>query len=426
MNFAFLLPNKLVRFGLLAGVTMLAGLLVFAAMDQYIIRALTDDYQPAPNLELLRRASDYLPNSARLNLALSSIELARAPDPQKAIQHATLAAELTPEDYRGWHMLGLAQDAAGEQEQAEKAFAQAVKLAPTNSKVSWAAANVFLRGGNLDEAITTMRVATAGDDSLLPTALELLWQASGRDLNVMKRLTAGRPRDQFALAQFFAEQSLFPEATAAFQSLGREQRLSDPRGAAFITQLLSANQFAAAHALWLELVNQPATTTEHEWLWNGGFEAEAPRNFGQFNWRLGETKYARIGLDHRHVHSGVKALKVTFNGLDTTTLNGEIEQLLLLRAGASYRLECFAKSIDLVTPEGPRVALFHAGTMLAATEPVAAGTTNWQLQSVNFTVPANGEPVTVRIVRIPKYVYDDPTKGTVWFDDFKLSCTGGC
>lgn len=428
MDFTFVLPGKLACVGLLAGVTAFAGLLLFAALNHYLIRALTDTRyrRPAPNLELLRRASDYLPNSARLNLALGQTELTGSPNPQQAIQHAALAVELSPADFQGWYLLGLAQDAASNQEQAEQAFAQAVKLAPTNSKVNWAAANVFLRGGRLDETITTMRTATAGDDSLLPTALELLWQASGRDLNVMQRLTAGRAGDQFALAQFFAEQSLFTEAVAAFQSLDRQQRLSDPRGAAFITQLLNAKQFPAAHALWLELVNQPSSTDGRAWLSNGGFEAEPPRNFGHFDWKLGETAHARISLDRSQFHSGVKSLKVLFTGRDTTTLNGEIEQLLMLRPGANYQLECFAKSLDLVTPEGPQIALFHAGTLLAATEPVAAGTTGWQLRAVSFTAPASSEPVTVRIVRRPKYVYDDPTKGTVWFDDFKLSCTGGC
>ena len=428
MTFIFILPGKLARFGLLAGVIVVAGLLLITAQNHYVIRALTTSRfrRPPNNLELLRLATSYLPHSARLNLELSRTELTGDPDPQNAIQHAALAVELTPKDYRGWHVLGLAHDAAGEQEQAEQAFAQAVKLAPTNSKVNWAAANVFLRDGKLEETIVAMRTATAGDESLLPTALELLWQASGRDLNVMKSLTAGRARDQFALARFFAEQLLFAEAVAAFQSLDREQRLSDPRGAAFITQLLNAKQFAAAHALWLEVVEPQSATGTRAWLWNGGFETETPRNFGHFNWRLSESTYAKIGLDRRQAHSGANALKIMFTGRDTTTLNGEIEQLLLLRPGATYQLECYAKATSLITPEGPQVALFHAGRLLAASEPVAAGTTDWQRRVVNFTAPAQNEPVSVRIVRRPKYVYDDPTQGTVWFDDFKLSCTGGC
>ena len=27
----------------------------------------------------------------------------------------------------------------------------------------------------------------------------------------------------------------------------------------------------------------------------------------------------------------------------------------------------------------------------------------------------------VSIVRLPRYGYDEPTRGTIWFDDFKLT-----
>lgn len=428
MTVTISLPSKLARFGLFVGALMFAALLLLVAQTHYVIRALSDNRyrRPANNLSLLRLAANYLPNSARLNLELGRTELTEDPDPQNAINHAALVVDTVPDDYQGWHLLGLAQDAAGNQEAAEQAFAQAVKLAPTNSKVSWAAANVFLRSGKLTETLTAMRTATTNDPSLLPTALDLLWQATGRNVEMLQRLTAGRAEAQLALAQFFAEEALYPEALTAFQSLDREQRLNDPQTTAFLTKMISAKQFQVAQALWLEMFGAQPAAEPRNWLWNGGFEWEAPRGFDQFNWRLGQTEHARLGYDRRVTHAGKNALRIMFTGRDTTTLNGEIEQLLVLRPGAAYQLECYVRTAELLTPEGPQVALFNAGTLLAASEPVAAGTTDWQRLAVNFTAPAEAESLSVRIVRRPKFVYDEPTKGTVWFDDFKLSCTGGC
>jgi hypothetical protein len=52
------------------------------------------------------------------------------------------------------------------------------------------------------------------------------------------------------------------------------------------------------------------------------------------------------------------------------------------------------------------------------------GSTSWQRVALEFTAPAEGQPgvsaVYVMIQRIPRYAYDDPTRGTVWLDDFVM------
>jgi hypothetical protein len=49
-----------------------------------------------------------------------------------------------------------------------------------------------------------------------------------------------------------------------------------------------------------------------------------------------------------------------------------------------------------------------------------ADSDDWQKLTVSFVAPANQAAVTLAIVRIPKFSYDDPTRGTIWFDDFTL------
>ncbi|HET8677487.1 MAG TPA: hypothetical protein VFO63_16940, partial [Blastocatellia bacterium] len=83
----------------------------------------------------------------------------------------------------------------------------------------------------------------------------------------------------------------------------------------------------------------------------------------------------------------------------------------------------------LVSPEGPRLAV--TGGVSAsdpkqepASEPVAAGSTDWQRLAVDFIAPQTKTPgqssVVIAIKRIPKFSYDEPTKGIVWFDDFTI------
>src|SRR6185369_12415105 len=157
---------------------------------------------------------------------------------------------------------------------------------------------------------------------------------------------------------------------------------------------------------------------------NGGFEADILKNFSQFDWTFGRSEYARLSIDRSVKHGGERSLKIEFAGRDTTTLGDEIRHLVVVRPGAHYRVECYVKSDNLVTPEGPRVVVTdRSGVWLGSSEPVAEGTSDWKPVSFTFTAPAVADAasaVYVSVKRKPKYAYDDPTKGAVWLDDFTI------
>src|SRR5205823_5024832 len=106
-------------------------------------------------------------------------------------------------------------------------------------------------------------------------------------------------------------------------------------------------------------------------------------------------------------HSGGRSLKIEFAGRDTTTLGDEIRQLVVVRPGAHYRIECYIKSDNLVTPEGPRVVVAdRSGNWLAASDALAEGTSDWKLVSFSFVAPTVAEAasaVYVSVKRKPKY-----------------------
>jgi carbohydrate binding protein with CBM4/9 domain len=159
---------------------------------------------------------------------------------------------------------------------------------------------------------------------------------------------------------------------------------------------------------------------------NSGFELDILKDFGQFDWQFGRSDYARISIDHAVAHSGSRSLKIEFAGRDTTQLDNEVRQLVVLRAGARYVLECYAKANGLESPEGPRVVVANmsGGSWIAASEPVAQGSGDWQRLTIDFVAPQSAtgtmSAVSVSIKRKPKFSYDEPTRGTVWLDDFSI------
>jgi hypothetical protein len=108
-----------------------------------------------------------------------------------------------------------------------------------------------------------------------------------------------------------------------------------------------------------------------------------------------------------------------------------LRQLLLLKPGVQYRLEFFARSDRFVSPGGPLVTINNAsGLMIAESNYVASGSSDWQLYSIDFKPPAAGAPgeasqgsdvpVYVSIQSGPKAAGPGESRGTVQFDDFVL------
>ena len=100
--------------------------------------------------------------------------------------------------------------------------------------------------------------------------------------------------------------------------------------------------------------------------------------------------------------------------------------MIVVSPGAHYRLECYAKAEGLVTAEGPRIVVTtRSSEWLAMSEPVVTARSDWQHLVTEFTAPnsADGSAVGlyVSIKRKPKFSYDEPTRGRIYFDDFTLS-----
>ena len=252
-------------------------------------------------------------------------------------------------------------------------------------------------------------------------ALKLVWSKSGKYVDAV-RVTPDNPKDKLALARFLLEQSRPSESAAVFREIGRQALLSDREAAQYLNRLISTGHAALAHDLWCALLQRdgdgPEESTDR--IWNGGFESDILVDFAQFDWSIQPSNYARISIDSRTSHTGRRSLSIDFIGRETTRLEGEIQQRVLLRPDARYRLQYYTKTQDLVAPEGPRVVV--SGTTwqqwIAASEPARAGSSDWRRVTVEFFT--SSPAVIVTIQQKPRYSYEDPTHGTVWFDDFEL------
>jgi tetratricopeptide (TPR) repeat protein len=422
MVFEFNLDKPVARASLAIVAVAFSAALVLIVFYQFVIGTLADDRLQVTR-NLLEIPLERFPNSSRLNARFAQNEIVESDrDLARAEFHAQRAINLSPYDYRLRLTLAAAKEAAGERAAAEDALKEALALAPANGDVHWRMANLLVREGKLSESLDHFKAAIAYNGDLLGATLDLIWRASRGNVDAVTRVTGEDPKAKLKLARFLLQQSRVAEAVVVLGSVDRGARLASSDTPAFLNSLITAGQFVVAHGLWSSIVGDDA---ESAFIWNGGFESDILRDFAQFDWSFAPSEYARLNIDATVAHSGSRSLKIAFAGRDTTNLDNAVKQLVVVQPGANYKIECYVKTSELVTSEGPKVVVTGpSGELLAESNPVAAGSSDWQPLSVVFVAPrgksGDSSAVYVSIKRKPKYSYDEPTKGSVWYDDFTM------
>ena len=400
-------------------------ILVFMAITNCAVGLLTDP-QVNVSRELLVAGSSLVPNSALLNARLAEAEMS---DENRDIlgveQRATRAVNSSPWDYRLRLLLATVKEAGGDRAAAERELQEALALAPNYAEVHWRLANLLLRQGKLSKAVVEFRVANSSTDKLLQGTLDLIWRVSSGNVPAVQAVTPRDPKSQLTLAQFFLRQSRHSEAITTVSGIDRNALAGLSELSSFVTSLITEGRAEEARGLWVGLVSgtyakpgQPLPA-----LWNGGFESDIAADLNQFDWSLNRNEYAVPSLDSGTAHGGSRSLRLDFAGRDTTRLDGQIKQTVVVRPGSRYRLECYVKTDRLETPEAPRVVVLDqsSSTEIATSEPLPSGSNDWRLVSLEFTAPPNARTATVTMRRLPKFSFDKPTRGTIWFDDFALT-----
>ena len=407
-----------------AGATLaLCAMLGVPAVISVIAGVLTDE-RVRVSKPLLSRGVRYVPNSAGVQARLAEAEmLSEERDLSVAETGARLAIRISPWDYNYRLLLASIEEAKGDRASAEDVLREAVPLAPNYTVVHWRLANLLLRQGKLGKSLSEFRAANASNSALLLSSLDLVWKVSSGNLAAAQAITPDDPRSRIFLTQFLVQQSRAAEAAGVFSKIDPDSRLALPETSGIIGALIAGGHLELARHLWASTVSRGEVTRDQSPIWNASFESDIHDKLAQFDWMISQSAYAHASITRDAAHAGARSLRVDFTGRDTTRLDDEISQRFLVQPGARYKLDCFVKTEGLVTPEGPRVVVTDSksSVAIAGSEPITRGSNDWHRVSVDFVAPPAAHSLVVAIRRIPKFSYDDPTKGTIWFDDFSLT-----
>jgi tetratricopeptide (TPR) repeat protein len=407
----------------LASVLCLA--LVYFAATRFVVRSLTT---PAITLRRgeIETSARYFPDASGIQALLAYSDLADDSDYEaaaaRAENSALRAARLNPKKFDYRLLVAQAREMKGDRAGAEIALHEALALAPNRVETAWRLANALVREGKVDESLPYFARAMDARHALIPQALALLWEVTNGDVGKLRTAVGKSLKPQIDLAFFLVQREKITEGVEVFNDIDRAERLRTPDGGAFVTGLINSGQLELARRIWVQMVTDRPEEV-NALIFNGGFESAINPSLDQFDWMISENAHFAPYIAAGTAHSGSKSLRLDFKGINTTRIDGEIRQLLMVKPGGRYRLTCFVKTNGLATPEGPRIMVTHPDrvSQIAASEPIAAGTADWKQIEVVFTVPQSQAVILVQVKRIPKFSYDDPTKGTIWLDDFVLS-----
>src|SRR5262249_23816097 len=250
---------------------------------------------------------------------------------------ARAACSLSPFDYRHRLLLATVEEASGDRQAAESTLERARALAPNNAEVIWRQANLLVREGKGAESQEVLRSACASDPALVPIAVDLLWRASNENAAAVESVVPSDPQSRLNLAGFLAANSRGPDAARVLTGIPRTALLNLPDTWAVIAALIKTGNSNLARIAWAELVG--ANSDALPLIWNGSFEDAPHKNLTQFDWQFTNSQYASVRIDSSVAHSGSKSLKIEFLGRDTTKMDREITQQVVLKSGSRYKLD---------------------------------------------------------------------------------------
>ena len=330
------------------------------------------------------------------------------------------AVRLSPSDYRLWIDFARAGERAGQTEQAEQAFNQAVKLSPNYSATHWYFGNFLLRQNRLDEAFAELKKSAEGNTEYHQQVFALAWKLFDEDAGRIEAAVGDLPSVRAGLAKFYAAKGRAKDSLRMWNSLSDEERAANAEGARLIVRALYDKQlFRAAIEFVRQLDIEPEA--QPETVSNASFEkpiGEAKDAF--FDWKIAPVERMDVKLDPTQKREGSRSLRVSFNGYAQPSLSN-VYQIITVEAKARYRLSFWVRTENLKSGGTPQLIIFNTreNKIIASSAPYPIGTNDWRQLKIDFAAPEKAEAVALLTTRA--YCGENcPIFGAFWYDDFRL------
>jgi hypothetical protein len=340
-----------------------------------------------------------------------------------AIPEYEKAVSLSPNDYRFWIALGMAQERAGDPAKGEHAMRKAISLAPSYAIPRWYLGNLLVRAGKYDEAFGELRRASEANPELAGQMFNLIWSVYGADYDSISKALNHRPAALGTFAYYLLNRGKFDEGLRVWSGLTPEEKSDNKSiGEGLVTTLINSKRYYDAMNVWNDIAPHLSSRAVMDQIVDGSFEHVS--NYGPemaFSWQV-KTRQIQIEIDPNESHTGRRSLRLVFQ----VRLRHEpviATDLIPVSPDTQYDFEFYVQTKKLQSGATPFIQIKNAADdLVLATSPDAPnGDKDWIHVSVPFKTPPGSQAVMVQVMRGGCADTDVcPIFGTLWYDDFSL------
>lgn len=228
---------------------------------------------------------------------------------------------------------------------------------------------------------------------------------------VMPHVTG--PNRPALMRELMAEKAL-DDVISLWHLMQRDSELPDEKLLLDICDFTLRNgRIREAKAMWGALQGWEQTG-----IYDGGFENQ-PSN-AAFGWRFSKHQQVEIGRSDRVRISGERALHLHFKGTENVSFS-QISQAAPVKPRGTYRLTFVHRSQNITTDQGVfiRVSGYQCNMTSLKSRPIT-GTTPWEAETLNFSVPGDCEAILVQVCRTESLKFDNKISGDYWLDGVEL------
>ena len=332
------------------------------------------------------------------------------------------AVAAAPDNFVYWLGLGQARERDGDRPGAELAYRRALELAPSYARTRWALGNNLVRQGRTADGVELIRSAVDQDPAFAAPAVIAAMQAFDGDVTRATTALGSNPRAVAELVKYLVNAGRFDEGLGVWNSLepGPGSAAIREAGVAVRAKFLEAKRFRDAARLTSTFESDTNKRPAIGALANGGFETGvATQNVDFFDWQIGQP-YPIFGLSDTQPKEGKYSLLVRFTTPSRLEF-ASVSRTVAVEPDAVYDLSIAYRS-ELTTRAEFRWEIISAADAkrLVISDPVT-GQTGWTDLHIRFTVPADIDGVTLRLIREKCDSAACTVSGTMWFDDFRLN-----
>jgi len=410
------------RWSFLVGILLIAGSLAFVAGKVWLAAHWDASWDP----DRLLRAANLEPTNAEYWYRLGLYEKwnFERRDLLRAVGYYQRATEANPRSDIYWMDLADAYEAVGQPARALEAFKRAQSVHPISSDVAWRYGNYLLRRKDNSEAFAEIRRALVTDPDLTVEAVSECSKASNDLPRVLTEVLPNQNAYYLIALDYFLTQNQTDAALTVWDRLlGLKQTVQMTQVVPLINGLIRQERVEDALRVWRQALGATSWPQDEggnsSLVFNGGFEHDLLN--GAFDWREDPVSGAAFSSDSDVVHTGRRALRITFDGganLDFQNL----WQFSPVEPRHRYRFAAYLRLEGISTDSGIRFAIYDAfhPAALQILSPDLVGSHPWSLVEADLVTGPETHLLTIALRRVPSWKFDNKLRGTVWVDDVSL------